>query len=71
MTPPESAVPVPSPCTGVCRIDAATGWCAGCRRTIEEITVWSRLDDAGKRAIWARLEARGGVVAPRSTEAPR
>ena len=50
--------PVPSPCVDVCRIDAATGLCIGCLRTRDEIAAWSSLDDAGKREVWARLDAR-------------
>lgn len=50
--------PVPSPCNSVCRMDAATGWCAGCLRTIDEIVAWSRLSDEGKRAVWAELPQR-------------
>lgn len=49
---------VPSPCTDVCSIDEATGWCAGCQRSLEEIAVWSTLDDAAKRAVWKQLPAR-------------
>ena len=49
---------VPSPCVNVCRMSADTGWCEGCWRSIEEIREWGRSDDATKRAIWARLEAR-------------
>jgi len=49
---------VPSPCTEVCTIDPATGWCAGCLRTIDEIAAWSRLDDRARRAVWKRLPAR-------------
>lgn len=49
---------VPSPCVSVCRMDAATALCQGCLRTIDEIAVWSRLDDAGRRAIWSRIERR-------------
>ena len=52
------AAGVPSPCTNVCRIDAASGWCEGCHRSIEEIVAWARLDDAAKRAIWLQLEPR-------------
>jgi hypothetical protein len=55
---PAASGPVPSPCVNVCRIDAATGWCEGCQRTIDEITAWSQLDEAGKRAVWALLPAR-------------
>jgi hypothetical protein len=50
--------PVGSPCTGVCRMDAATGWCLGCARTIDEIAAWSTLDDAARRAVWLRLPPR-------------
>jgi uncharacterized protein len=49
---------VPSPCISVCRMDAASGLCEGCFRTIEEIAAWSGLDDEGKRAVWARIEQR-------------
>jgi predicted Fe-S protein YdhL (DUF1289 family) len=49
---------VPSPCINVCRIDAVSGLCAGCRRTLDEIAAWSRLDDARKRIVWAQLARR-------------
>ena len=49
---------VPSPCVSVCRMDAATALCQGCLRTIDEIAAWSRLDDAGRREIWSRIERR-------------
>ena len=49
---------VPSPCTDVCRIDPATGWCEGCLRTIDEIGAWGALDDRAKREIWKRLPSR-------------
>jgi uncharacterized protein len=49
---------IASPCTGVCRIDAATGWCEGCTRTLDEIARWGTTDDADRAAILARLEER-------------
>ena len=49
---------VPSPCTRVCSIDAATGWCTGCLRTIDEIAAWGSLDDVARRTVWDRLPAR-------------
>jgi predicted Fe-S protein YdhL (DUF1289 family) len=49
---------VPSPCTDVCRIDPATGWCEGCLRTIDEIGAWGTLDDRAKRDIWKLLPSR-------------
>ncbi len=55
---PEAAPGVPSPCVDVCRMDARTGWCEGCSRTIEEIAQWSGLDDPAKREVWQRLDQR-------------
>ena len=49
---------VPSPCTAVCRMDEATGWCQGCLRTLDEIAGWGALDDPRRRQVWQRLEAR-------------
>lgn len=52
------AAPVPSPCISVCRMDPASGLCEGCLRTLDEIAAWSGMDDAGKRAVWQRIEQR-------------
>jgi predicted Fe-S protein YdhL (DUF1289 family) len=49
---------VPSPCINVCRMNASTGWCEGCLRTIDEIAGWSIYDDHEKRAVWNELDAR-------------
>lgn len=49
---------VPSPCVSVCQMDATTGWCQGCLRTLDEIGLWGNADDAFKRVIWSRIEAR-------------
>ena len=54
---------VPSPCTDVCRIDSASGWCEGCLRTIDEIAAWSALDDGAKREVWKRLPGRRQALA--------
>lgn len=56
-----SDVPVPSPCISICRMDEASGLCAGCLRTRDEIAAWSRLDDTGKLSIWARVARRADV----------
>jgi uncharacterized protein len=48
---------VPSPCIDVCRLDAR-GWCIGCRRTIEEITEWSRAGEARRREILRAVAER-------------
>ncbi|WP_124093468.1 DUF1289 domain-containing protein [Burkholderia gladioli] len=58
------AAGVASPCTAICRIEPATGWCVGCGRTLEEIAAWRDLDDAGRRAILARIAASGFEAPP-------
>jgi uncharacterized protein len=49
---------VPSPCVSVCRMDAASGLCAGCCRTIDEIAAWAALDVEARRAVWRRIAER-------------
>ncbi len=60
---------VPSPCIDVCKIDASTGWCEGCLRTIDEIAAWGALDNRAKRDIWKRLPARRAASHPEQSEA--
>jgi hypothetical protein len=52
--------PVPSPCISVCRMDAETGLCAGCYRTLDEIAAWGGMDDDTRRALWRLLVQRTG-----------
>ena len=49
---------VASPCINVCKMDAPSGLCVGCFRTIDEITVWSRSDDARRLDILAAVAKR-------------
>ena len=49
---------VASPCINVCRMDAASGYCAGCGRTLDEIACWSEYTAAEKRAVLALLAVR-------------
>ena len=62
MTRPVPGNAVPSPCISICAIDQVTGLCAGCLRTLDEIAVWSVLDDEEKRAVWTALDARRAAV---------
>jgi hypothetical protein len=49
---------VASPCTSVCAIDAETGLCAGCYRTLDEIAGWIDLSAEQKRTLLAILLIR-------------
>lgn len=55
---------VPSPCVSVCRMDAITGLCEGCLRSLDEIAAWSTLGDEGKRAVWRQVEQRARESSP-------
>ena len=47
-----------SPCIDVCTMDPATGLCAGCGRTLDEIAQWSTYNDAERRRIMEGLAER-------------
>ena len=49
---------VPSPCINVCRMDAGTGWCEGCLRTIDEIVAWGSMSEAERDGVMAALASR-------------
>ncbi|NBW74316.1 MAG: DUF1289 domain-containing protein [Sphingomonadaceae bacterium] len=47
-----------SPCNGTCRIDYASGFCLGCKRTLNEIADWPILKAKDKHAILRQLPLR-------------
>jgi uncharacterized protein len=49
---------IPSPCISVCQMDAASGYCKGCYRTIDEIMVWGQADESVKQVVWQQLAQR-------------
>ncbi len=55
-----------SPCNGVCVLDAASGWCRGCLRSIEEIGGWSALAESERQAIMADAARRERACLGRS-----
>ena len=61
---------VDSPCVKLCTIHPTERICIGCMRTIEEITAWSRMEPATRKAIMApRLSHRRGGRAARLARA--
>ncbi|MEM9317390.1 MAG: DUF1289 domain-containing protein [Pseudomonadota bacterium] len=56
---------VQSPCINVCVIHPEARICAGCHRTIEEITAWSRLSDEARRVVLEQLPNRAGMLKTR------
>jgi uncharacterized protein len=65
---------MPSPCISVCRVDADSGWCEGCLRTLDEIAAWGGLGNDAKRGVWRIIEQRAAVSLavfnPSTGEAP-
>lgn len=59
---------ITSPCINICKMDASNGLCQGCFRTIDEITAWSRLDDAGQQHILANVARRRQEQAPQECD---
>lgn len=57
-SPPRDERGLASPCINVCRMNAHSGLCEGCARTLDEIAQWAQLDEAGKRAVWQRIAQR-------------
>ncbi len=55
---------IQSPCINICKMDAASGLCRGCHRTLDEIAAWSRLDDAARTNILAAVASRRGERPP-------
>lgn len=47
-----------SPCISVCRMDAKSGLCEGCFRTLDEIACWSGYTWSEKRAVLANVARR-------------
>lgn len=56
---------VESPCVKLCVVHPEARLCVGCLRSIEEITAWSRMSAADRRAIIADLPARAPRIAQR------
>jgi len=52
----------PSPCMSVCRMDALSGLCIGCMRSIDEIAAWSTLAPPARRGVWRAIEQRAAAL---------
>jgi predicted Fe-S protein YdhL (DUF1289 family) len=64
--------PISSPCISVCRVDAASGLCIGCARSMDEISHWAKLTESDRRKIMADLPQRFVLIrTPHSRCAPR
>ena len=53
---------IESPCNKVCVIDAASGLCIGCGRTLAEIGGWISMTANERRRVMAELPARRAAL---------
>lgn len=65
-----SKTPLSSPCIKVCAVDATSGWCIGCGRTIKEITSWVKIGEDGRAAVTAQLAERMETLRDRGKLGP-
>lgn len=49
---------IESPCIKTCTLDARSGLCLGCGRTIDEIARWTAMSESERAHIMAELPAR-------------
>ena len=49
---------VMSPCIGICTLDRKSGFCLGCKRTIDEIARWPMMADDERRKVVDSLKTR-------------
>jgi uncharacterized protein len=64
-----SRMTVLTPCIKVCVVDAASGLCTGCGRTLAEIGGWLGFSDATRREVMAVLPARLAAFSERTSAA--
>jgi len=58
---------IESPCVKICTLDARSGLCLGCGRTINEIARWTAMSAEERSRVMAELPARlAASAAPRN-----
>ncbi len=49
---------IETPCVKICTLDARSGMCLGCGRSIDEIAGWGAMSAAERARVMAELPAR-------------
>jgi len=55
---------IESPCNRICTLDPASGRCLGCGRSLDEITRWTRMSEAERAQVIAKLGRRSAARRP-------
>jgi predicted Fe-S protein YdhL (DUF1289 family) len=49
---------IESPCVNICTLDARSGMCLGCGRSIDEIARWTAMSAAERARVMSELPTR-------------
>jgi predicted Fe-S protein YdhL (DUF1289 family) len=55
---------IDSPCVKICTLDARSGLCLGCGRTIDEIARWTAMNAAERTRVINELAERLAAATP-------
>jgi predicted Fe-S protein YdhL (DUF1289 family) len=58
---------IESPCVKVCTLDARSGLCLGCGRSVDEIARWSAMSAAERARVMRELPSRNSGAAVAAT----
>lgn len=61
---------IETPCVKICTLDARSGLCLGCGRTIDEIARWTAMSAVERARVMAQLPARLATRQPADALAP-
>ena len=61
---------IESPCVKICAMDAVSGLCMGCGRTLDEIARWGGLSDAERAEVMRALPEREAQVNRSASQLP-
>jgi len=57
---------IETPCINICTLDARSGRCLGCARTVDEIARWTSMSAAERARIMAALPGPHGMPGGRA-----
>lgn len=62
---------IDTPCEKICVLDAVSGICRGCGRSLQEIERWTAYSDSERARVMAELPGRLAAIGARTPAAAR
>jgi len=59
---------IESPCVNICTLDARSGLCLGCGRTVDEIARWTAISAAERTRVISELPTRLATTSSAATK---